>query len=169
MIDFIRSPGKKASSRNWFNFGRSSFDSVMFVLPNPQSSLVKLLQKHEEQNNQGRSSRIKIVEQAGKSLKNILAPNIIIIIVYFHSQFGTDHNMICTMRMRCEGEKLGSQEKKLPPPLNIPPHQVTQKKSIIVIISSVEKSATSIYSLLAMMSSRTAFILHISSAGTGKY
>ena len=40
-----------------------------------------------------------------------------IIIVYFRSQLGTDHKMICTMRLRCESEKFGSQEEKLPPPL----------------------------------------------------
>ena len=60
---------------NWFNLGRSTYDSVMFVPPTHGSSLAKLLQKHEEENNQGRSSRIRIVERAGSSLKSILAPN----------------------------------------------------------------------------------------------
>ena len=47
----------------------------MFVLATPQSALAKLLQHHEQQNTQGRSSRIKIIEKAGISVKNLLAPN----------------------------------------------------------------------------------------------
>ena len=43
--------------------------------PTPHSVLARMLQKLEELNNQGRSSRIKIVERAGRSVKNVLAPN----------------------------------------------------------------------------------------------
>ena len=73
--DVIRQQKKKTSKNDWFNKGESLYDSVLFVPATPHSALAKLLQNHEKQNNQGRSSRIKIVERAGISLKNVLAPN----------------------------------------------------------------------------------------------
>ena len=48
---------------------------MLFVPATPHSALAKLLQNHEKQNNQGRTSWIKIVERVGISLKNKLAPN----------------------------------------------------------------------------------------------
>ena len=72
--DVIREQKKKTSKNDWFNKGESFYDSVLFVPVTPHSTLAKLLQNHEKQNNQGRRSRIKIVEKAGISLKNVLAP-----------------------------------------------------------------------------------------------
>ena len=66
---------RNSKLNNWFNSGSSTYDTVVFVPATPLSSLANLLQKHETQNNQGRTSRIKIVERAGRSLKTILAPN----------------------------------------------------------------------------------------------
>ena len=73
--DVIRKQKKKTSQTGWFNTGDSVYDTVMFVPATPQSALAKLLQHHEQQNTQGRSSRIKIIEKAGISVKNLLAPN----------------------------------------------------------------------------------------------
>ena len=42
---------------------------------NPGIYLAKTLEQHEERNNQGRSTRIRIVETAGRSVKQVLAPN----------------------------------------------------------------------------------------------
>ena len=47
----------------------------MFVPSTPASRLAKILRKHEAENNQVRSSCIKIVEKAGKSLKIFLSTN----------------------------------------------------------------------------------------------
>ena len=52
------------------------YNTVLFVLATPFSRLANILEKQEAQNNQGRSSQIKIVEWAGISLKTILVPNI---------------------------------------------------------------------------------------------
>ena len=71
----MQSKKKNTTSRNWFNQGKTSYDSVLFVPSTPNSALAKTLREHEALNNQGRVSRIKIVEKAGRSLKSILAPN----------------------------------------------------------------------------------------------
>ena len=62
---------------NWFRAGDGStqFKTVLFVPTTPNSALAKLLRRHEEQNLQGRSSRIKIVEKAGRSIKQIMSSN----------------------------------------------------------------------------------------------
>ena len=75
--DVIRRQSRKrfTSSNNWFKSGKSTYNSVLYVPATPSSVLAKMLQRHESQNNQGRCSRIKIVEKAGKSIKSILAPN----------------------------------------------------------------------------------------------
>ena len=75
--ELIRSQSKKrrVTSRNWFNSGDSTYSSVLYVPATPNSTLAKMLQKHEMDNNQGRNFRVKIVEKAGRSLKSILAPN----------------------------------------------------------------------------------------------
>ena len=73
--EVIRMARRKPTASNWFCNAQSTYDAVLFVPPTPQSKLAKLLQEHEVLNNQGRSSRIKIVERAGRPLKNVLAPN----------------------------------------------------------------------------------------------
>ena len=75
--DVIRrqSRKRKINSNNWFKEGQSTYNSVLYVPATPASELAKMLQQHESENNQGRCSRIKIVEKAGQSIKNILAPN----------------------------------------------------------------------------------------------
>ena len=50
------------------------YDSVLFVPSTPKSALAKSSQEHELLNNQGRTSRIKIVERVGTSIRNIPAP-----------------------------------------------------------------------------------------------
>ena len=76
-MDVIRTQSKKRtkSQNNWFNSGESSYNSVLFVPATPHSALAKILQKHESENNQGRKSRVKIIEKAGRSVKSLLAPN----------------------------------------------------------------------------------------------
>ena len=76
------SRNKRNVHRDWFNrnnlnsgSGDLSYDTVLFVPSTPSSSLANILRTHEAENNQGRKSRIKIVEKAGISLKNVLAPN----------------------------------------------------------------------------------------------
>lgn len=71
----IRNQRRRTNSINWFKKGQSVYDSVFFVPTTPHSALAKMLQEHEQANNQGRASRIKIVEKAGISMKNMLAPN----------------------------------------------------------------------------------------------
>ena len=78
--DLIRaqSRNRRRSQSNWFNEGGShekTFDSVLFVPATPSSRLALLLKAHEAENNQGRTTRIKIVEKAGRSVKNALALN----------------------------------------------------------------------------------------------
>ena len=76
-MDVIRSQSKKRtkSQSNWFNSRDSSYNSVLFVPATPHSALAKILQTHEAENNQGRMSRVKIIEKAGRSVKSLLAPN----------------------------------------------------------------------------------------------
>ena len=66
---------KGRKNTEWFKTGKTPYDSVLFVPATQDSSLAKTLKQHEEMNNQGRSSRIRIVEVAGKSIKKVLAPN----------------------------------------------------------------------------------------------
>ena len=76
--EMIRSQGRHKKSmiaNNWFNSGSRVYDTVLFVPSTPSSSLAKILKEHEAKNDQGRKSRIKIVERAGVSVKNMLAPN----------------------------------------------------------------------------------------------
>ena len=47
----------------------------MFVPATENSALAKLLRRHEEQNLQGRLSRIKIVEKSGRTVKQIVSSN----------------------------------------------------------------------------------------------
>ena len=80
--ELIRSQSRnRRHAHNWFNRNNSGgsevqvFDTVLFVPATPSSSLAKILKDHEALNNQGRTSRIKVVERAGKSVKRVLAPN----------------------------------------------------------------------------------------------
>ena len=80
--ELIRSQSRnRRGAHNWFNRNNSgesevqNFDTVLFVSAKPSSSLAKILKDHEAQNNQGRTSRIKVVERAGRSVKSVLAPN----------------------------------------------------------------------------------------------
>ena len=69
--------GNRRTENNWFKNGESSteYRSVLFVPATANSVLAKALRKHEEQNLQGRASRIKIVEKSGKMVKQILSRN----------------------------------------------------------------------------------------------
>ena len=62
---------------NWFKEGGNTikYDTVLFVPATPGSALVKALRKHEEENLQGRSSRFKVVERSGKSVKQLISKN----------------------------------------------------------------------------------------------
>ena len=72
--DFPRAP--KPTQENWFQpGGNNKFSSVIFVPSTPGSSLMKSLQVLEEQNNQGRKNRIKFVEKAGRTVRNVVARN----------------------------------------------------------------------------------------------
>ena len=73
--EVIRSQRRRTNSANWFKKGGSVYDSVLFVPATTHSALARMLQEHEQTNTQGRASRIKIVEKAGVSMKNMLAPN----------------------------------------------------------------------------------------------
>ena len=66
---------KGRKNREWFRTSKTPYNSVLFVPAARDSSLAKILKQHEEMNNHGRSSRIRIVEVAGKSIKKILAHN----------------------------------------------------------------------------------------------
>ena len=59
----------------WFRTNSTPYDTVLFVPATQGSVLAKTLKQHEERNNQGRSTRIRIVETAGRSVKQVLAPN----------------------------------------------------------------------------------------------
>ena len=62
---------------NWFQPTEVNnvYSSVIFVPAAPGSTLVKMLQELEERNVQGRAHRVKFVEKAGISVKNILSKN----------------------------------------------------------------------------------------------
>ena len=64
-------------SGNWFKEGSSSvkYDTVLFVPATSGSALAKTLRKHEEENLQGRSTRFKVVERSGKSVKQLISKN----------------------------------------------------------------------------------------------
>ena len=64
---------RRRTDRDWFRKDAKQYNSVLFVPATANSELAKTLRYHEEQNLQGRSSRFKIVEKAGKSLKQILS------------------------------------------------------------------------------------------------
>ena len=65
----------KRTESNWFRNGGGSerYSSVLFVPATENSVLAKTLREHEQQNLQGRTSRIKIVEKSGKSVRQILS------------------------------------------------------------------------------------------------
>ena len=66
----------KRTQENWFQpRGNSKFSSVVFVPSTPGSSLMKSVPVLEEQNNQGRKNRIKFVEKAGRTVRNVVARN----------------------------------------------------------------------------------------------
>ena len=71
----MQSKKRTITAANWYNSGLSTYDSVLFVPFTLNGASAKLLQYHEAQNIQGRTSRIRIVEKAGRSIKNVLAPN----------------------------------------------------------------------------------------------
>ena len=61
---------KRKTNQNWFrnNGETNKYDTVLFIPATSGSILAKSLRQHEEQNAQGRLSRIKIVEKSGKSV-----------------------------------------------------------------------------------------------------
>ena len=61
---------KRKTNQNWFrnNGETNKYDTVLFIPATSGSVLAKSLRQHEEQNAQGRLSRIKIVEKSGKSV-----------------------------------------------------------------------------------------------------
>ena len=68
----------KRSRDSWFQprGGENQvYSSFIFVPSTPGSSLARMLQEQERQNNQGRTHRIRIVEQSGISVRNFLSKN----------------------------------------------------------------------------------------------
>ena len=72
---------KRSKKRNdWFQQGGGEggnqvYSSFVFVPSTPGSTLAKLLQYQEAQNNQGRTHRFRIVEKTGVSVRDYLARN----------------------------------------------------------------------------------------------
>ena len=68
---------RKKTRDTWYQNegGNSLYSSVVFVPSTPGSRLAKQLQRQEEENNQGRLHRIKIVEKTGVTIRNLLAKN----------------------------------------------------------------------------------------------
>ena len=65
---------KKNQKYNWFKGkGHQNFTSVLFVPPTPGSKLAKMIQEREAELNKNSKGRIKVVEQGGQKLKNILS------------------------------------------------------------------------------------------------
>ena len=66
---------RQRSNNRWFNGNdnSTSYNTVIFVPATPGSTLAKTLRDHEAANNQGRSSRIKVVEKSGMSVKQLLS------------------------------------------------------------------------------------------------
>ena len=61
---------------NWFQpKGSGIYSSVVFVPSTPGSALMKSLQTIEEQNNQGRKNRVRFVEKAGRTVRDIAGKN----------------------------------------------------------------------------------------------
>ena len=76
------SEDRKKRRRNrdlWFQperaHGNIKYSSVIFVPSTPGSTLARILQKKEEENNQGRAHRIRIVEKSGVTVRNFLSKN----------------------------------------------------------------------------------------------
>ena len=68
---------RKKNRSKWFQEGKNQvqYNTVLFVPATDGSKLAKILRRHEEQNMQGRTSRIRIVERSGRSVKDILTRN----------------------------------------------------------------------------------------------
>ena len=66
---------KGRNNVEWFKTDKTPYDTVHFIPATQGSVLAKTLKQHEERNNQGRSTRIRIVETAGRSVKQVLALN----------------------------------------------------------------------------------------------
>ena len=59
----------------WFKRNGAPYRSVLFVPATPESALAKSIREIERNNRQGRTHRIKVVEQSGTTVRNILANN----------------------------------------------------------------------------------------------
>ena len=59
----------RKSAANWFKGTGDIFHSVLFVPSTPLSALAKCVRDCEEQNRQGRLTRIKVVEIPGRIVK----------------------------------------------------------------------------------------------------
>ena len=71
----ILSDKESKNSTAWFKKSDIPYKSVPFVPATPGSVLANAIRDVEKQNRQGRKSRVKIVEQSGSTVRNILAKN----------------------------------------------------------------------------------------------
>ena len=71
----ILSDKESKNSTAWFKKSDIPYKSVLFVPATPGSVLANAIRDVEKQNRQGRKSRVKIVEQSGSTVRNILAKN----------------------------------------------------------------------------------------------
>ena len=71
----IKKSKKAKKSSDWFRKDETveKFRSVLFVPPTPNSELVQTIRNLEARNSQGRESRIKVVEQSGVTVKEVLS------------------------------------------------------------------------------------------------
>ena len=71
--DMISVAKKSKSSSDWFRGKQNEFRSVLFIPATPGSELVKRIRKIEIENNQGRQSRIRVVERSGMTIKDTIS------------------------------------------------------------------------------------------------
>ena len=73
--DLNKSRMKKSKRNSWISEGSVNYGSVLFVPATDGSKLAKEIRRKEEENNQGRRTRIKVVELTGHTVRNTLAKN----------------------------------------------------------------------------------------------
>ena len=71
--DQIREAKEVKNRTDWFRGQENKFQSVLFVPATPGLVLANSIRRIEEQNHQGRRTRIRIVEKSGRTIKDSLA------------------------------------------------------------------------------------------------
>ena len=73
--EMILSDKSLKNSVTWFKRSDIPYRSVLFVPSTPDSRLANVIREAEKANRQGRESRIKVVEQSGSTVRDVLAKN----------------------------------------------------------------------------------------------